>query len=182
MTQKLLSKRMLMFIVSISILFFANGLAQSNDDCLMCHDDNSFTMDKDGKEVSIYVNAGKFSSSSHSKLKCVSCHTNFDPESIPHAKDLTPKACGDCHQKQIVKHLFHPNILKASGREKGKDVNCLNCHDNHYTQDPNAEGSRWSSQNIPTSCGQCHTEIKNSYLSSEHYSALKKECLGPQLV
>jgi len=178
MTQNLFSKKMLMLIMSILILFFTNGLAQSNDDCLMCHDDDSFTMDKDGKEVSIFVNGGKFSSSSHSKLKCVSCHTNFDPESIPHANDLTPKACGDCHQKQIVKHLFHPNILKSSGREKGKDVNCLNCHDNHYPQNPTAEGSRWNVKNIPNSCGECHPEKKEQYFTSEHYSAFKEGMLG----
>ena len=164
----------------MSVLFclFANGFAQSNDDCLMCHDDDTFTMEKDGKEIPIYVSESKFNTSSHSKLKCVSCHTNFDPEEIPHNENLTPKACGDCHQKQIVKHLFHPKILKASGREKEKDVNCLNCHDNHYPMDPIAEGSKWSTKNIPNSCGQCHNEIKEKYLSSEHYSAFKEGMLG----
>ena len=164
--------------MGIFIFFLSNAFAQSNDDCLMCHDDDTFTMDKDGKEVSIYVNGEKFHSSKHSNLKCVSCHTNFDPESIPHAEDLTPKACGDCHQKQILKHLFHPKILKASGREKEKASNCLNCHDNHYPQDPNAEGSRWSAQNIPNSCGQCHSEKKEQYLNSEHYKAFKEGMLG----
>ncbi len=132
MTPILFNKRTLIFIMGVFIFLFTNGFAQSNDDCLMCHDDDTFTMDKDGNEVSIYVSEGKFSSSSHSKLKCVSCHSNFDAEEIPHAENLTPKTCGDCHQKQIVKHLFHPRILKASGREKEKDVNCLSCHDYHY--------------------------------------------------
>ena len=178
MTPILFNKRTLIFIMSVFILLFRNGFAQSNDDCLMCHDDNSFTMEKDGKEVSIYVSEGKFNSSSHSKLKCVTCHTNFDAEEIPHSDNLSPKACGDCHQKQIVKHLFHPRILKASGIEKEKDVNCLNCHDYHYPQDPNAEGSKWSTKNIPNSCGQCHNEIKESYLTSEHYAASKEGMLG----
>ncbi|MDH3268527.1 MAG: cytochrome b/b6 domain-containing protein, partial [Ignavibacteria bacterium] len=142
------------------------------------HDDDTFTMDKDGKEVPIFVSEGKFGSSGHSKLKCISCHTNFDPEEIPHTENLTPKTCGDCHQKQIVKHLFHPKILKASGIEKERDINCVNCHDNHYPQDPNAEGSKWSAKNIPNSCGQCHKEIKERYLSSEHYSAFKEGMLG----
>jgi len=45
-------------ILSMGVLFFISGniYSQSNDDCLICHDDDSFTMDKDGKEVSIYVN------------------------------------------------------------------------------------------------------------------------------
>ncbi len=178
MNQTLFNKRTLIFIMGVFIFLLTNGFAQSNDDCLMCHDDNSFTMEKNGKEISISVNGDRFSKSKHSKLKCVTCHTNFDAEEIPHAENLTPKACGDCHQKQIVKHLFHPRILKASGIEKEKDVNCLNCHDNHYPQDPNAEGSKWSTKNIPNSCGQCHTEIKEKYLSSEHYSAFKEGMLG----
>ncbi len=179
MTPKLFSKRTLIFFMGVFILLLTNGFAQSNDDCLMCHDDDTFTMEKDGKEISIGVSERKFaSSSSHSKLKCVTCHANFDAEEIPHAENLSPKACSDCHQKQIVKHLFHPKILKASGREKEKDVNCLNCHDNHYPQDPNAEGSKWSTKNIPNSCGQCHNEIKESYLSSEHYDAFKEGMLG----
>jgi len=178
MNIKQLNRRTLILIMSVFILLFTNGFSQSNEDCLMCHDDDSFTMEKDGKEISIFVSESKFGASSHSKLKCVSCHTNFDPEEIPHNENLIPKACGDCHQKQIVKHLFHPKILKASGREKEKDVNCLNCHDNHYPQDPNAEGSKWSSKNIPNSCGQCHNEIKELYISSEHYSAYKEGMLG----
>ncbi|HEY6438194.1 MAG TPA: cytochrome c3 family protein, partial [Ignavibacteriaceae bacterium] len=178
MTQTYFNKRTILFILSIFIFFFTTGIAQSNEDCLMCHDDDTFTMDKDGKEVSIFVSESKFHSSSHSKLKCVTCHANFDPEEIPHAENLTPKACGDCHQKQIVKHLFHPRILKASGIEKAKDVDCLSCHDNHYPQDPTAEGSKWSAKNIPTSCGQCHNEIKGHYLSSEHYAAFTGGMLG----
>ena len=168
------------FVLFVSVLFclFANAFAQSNEDCLMCHDDDTFTMEKDGKEVSIYVSEAKFNASSHSKLKCVSCHTSFDPEEIPHSENLTPKACGDCHQKQIVKHLFHPRLLKATGREKEKDVNCISCHDNHYVQDPNGRDGKWSSENLPASCGQCHNEIKDKYLSSEHFSAFQEGMVG----
>ncbi|MBP1682985.1 MAG: Formate dehydrogenase-like protein cytochrome b subunit [Ignavibacteriaceae bacterium] len=178
MNIKQLNKRTLILVMGVFLFVFGTSFAQTNEDCLMCHDDDSFTMEKDGKEIPIYVSESKFSSSSHSKLKCVSCHTNFDPESIPHSDNLTPKVCGDCHQKQIVKHLFHPKILKATGNDKAKDVNCLSCHDNHYPQDPNAKGSKWSTENIPNSCGECHSEMKEQYLASEHFSAFKEGMLG----
>ena len=178
MTFKISKIRTLIF--SLSVLFFvsSNLFAQSNDDCLMCHDDDTFTMDKNGKEISIYVNGDKFHSSSHSKLKCISCHINFSTDDIPHSDNLNPKACADCHQKQIIKHLFHPQLLKATGREKDKDVNCLNCHNNHYPQDPTAPGSKWSSQNLPYSCGECHTDIKDHYIVSEHHQAFEDGMLG----
>jgi cytochrome b subunit of formate dehydrogenase len=178
MNRTLFNRRIFIIITGILLFFVSNGLAQTNDECLMCHDDATFTMKKNGKEISINVNGKRFDESKHSKLQCISCHINFDPEEIPHSKDLIPKACSDCHQKQITKHLFHPRLLKATGREKEPDVNCLNCHDNHYTQDPKKPGSEWSAENIPFSCGKCHTKIKEKYLSSEHYSAFKEGMLG----
>ena len=178
MNIKPLNKRTFLLFVSVLFCLFSNAVAQSNEDCLMCHDDNTFTMEKNGEEISISVNGIRFSKSKHSKLNCTSCHLNFDAEEIPHSDNLTPKACGDCHQKQIVKHLFHPRLLKAKGTEKEKDINCLNCHDNHYTQDANEPGAKWSTEKLPFSCGECHTEIKDNYISSEHYSAFKEGMLG----
>ena len=178
MNLKQLNKRALIIFMGVLFYLFANAFAQSNDDCLMCHDDNTFTMEKNGKEISISVNGNRFSKSKHSKLKCTSCHLNFDAEEIPHSENLTPKACGDCHQKQIVRHLFHPRLLKAKGTEKEKDINCLNCHGNHYTQDANEPGAKWSTEKLPFSCGECHTEIKDNYISSEHYSAFREGMLG----
>jgi formate dehydrogenase gamma subunit len=144
----------------------------------MCHDDNEFTMEKNGRTISIDVDETKYNNSEHSKLKCTSCHINFDDEEIPHSDNLSPKYCGDCHQKQIIKHLFHPRLLKASGNEKDKDLNCINCHSYHYVKDPNDPGGEWSSENIAVSCGKCHNEIKVQYLASEHYSAFKEGMLG----
>ena len=106
MNSTLLNRRTLVLIIGVLLIVFGNSLAQSNEDCLMCHDDDTFTMEKDGKELPIFVSEEKFNSSKHSKLKCISCHINFDVEEIPHSDNLTPKACGDCHQKQIIKHLF----------------------------------------------------------------------------
>jgi len=167
-------------ILTVSVFAFLNttAIAQTNEDCLMCHDDDTFTMEKDGAEIFIGVSTEKFERSKHAKLKCVSCHLDYDAEEIPHSENQVTKSCGDCHQKQIVKHLFHPNILKASGKEKSKDVNCLNCHNSHYPKDPNADGSKWSNGNLPNSCGQCHNQIKNKYLASEHYDAFEEGMMG----
>jgi len=175
---KLLNRKTLALFAGVFLLLSISAFAQSNEDCLMCHDDDTFTMEKDGQEVSIYVSESKFGSSSHSKLKCISCHLNFDAEEIPHNDNLISKACGDCHQRQILKHLFHPGLLKATGKEKQKDVNCLNCHEYHYNEDPNKPGGKWSVENLPNSCGQCHAEIKQNYLASEHYSAFEEGMLG----
>jgi cytochrome b subunit of formate dehydrogenase len=167
-------------VIIAGVLLFISGItiAQSNTDCLMCHDDDSFSMKKDGKEISISVSESKFKSSAHSKLQCIACHVNFDAEEIPHSENLTPKNCISCHQKNVVKHLFHPRLLKATGNEKDKDLNCINCHDYHYAKKPALAGEKWSIKNLASSCGQCHNEIKDRYLSSKHYSAFQEGMLG----
>lgn len=171
-------RRTLIITFGVLLLFLCKAAAQSNDDCLMCHDDDEFTMTKNGATVSIDVDEKKYNDSGHSKLKCTSCHINFDDEEIPHSNNLTPKACGDCHQKQIIKHLFHPRLLKATGNETDSDLNCINCHDYHYVKDPSDPGGKWSTENLPASCGKCHQEITSKYLASEHYAAFKDGMLG----
>jgi len=37
-------------------------------------------------------------------------------------------------------------------------------------------------ENLPVSCGQCHNDIKENYLVSEHHSAFKEGMLGAQTV
>lgn len=164
----------------LSILLFAAGsiFSQSNEDCLMCHDDDEFTMERNGKEISINVVEQRYNNSSHSSLKCTSCHVKFDAEEIPHSDKLQPKACSDCHTKALVKHLFHPRILKTSRTEKGKDVNCIGCHDYHYVSDPNDAGGKWSTENLAASCGKCHEEESEGYLKSRHYLTFKDGMLG----
>jgi len=171
-------RRTLILTIGVLLLFLLKINAQSNEDCLDCHDDDGFTMEKNGKEVSINVDGKKFNSHNHSKLNCVSCHVNFDPEEIPHSESLTAKNCSNCHQKDVIKHLFHPNILKTKGFQKGKDVNCTGCHEYHYVSDPNDRGGKWSVENLPYSCGQCHSEMKEKYLLSEHFQAFKEGMLG----
>lgn len=170
--------RILAFLLGIFLFTPALIFSQSNEDCLMCHDDPEFTMEKNGREISINVTETKFNQSVHAKLNCIDCHKNFDDEEIPHSGDLTPRSCVSCHQKALTKHQFHPQMLKTTGFDKSPEVNCLGCHGNHYVSDPNAEGGKWSIENLPQSCGKCHKEESEGYLKSQHYSAFKDGMLG----
>lgn len=172
-----LCKKIILAILQ-TILFTAISFSQSNEDCLMCHDDDGMTMEKNGKEISIAVSEAKFNAHKHAKLSCVSCHLNFDPDEMPHSENLKPKNCADCHQKDLVKHLFHPKLLKYTGSETGRDVNCLSCHENHYPTDPTGKGGRWNVLNLASSCGKCHSDNSKKYLNSEHYHAFKDGMLG----
>ncbi len=152
--------------------------AQSNEDCFICHDDADFTMELNGKEVSIYVSEDLFNKGRHSEFKCTVCHQNFDEESIPHNENIISRNCLSCHKKSATKHLFHPRILTASGRETETGVNCIGCHGNHYVETPNRSGNKWSTEKLPESCGMCHEKESSSYLKSEHFAAFKEGMLG----
>jgi len=58
------TKMYLLNIIKLTLLLLfistAAAYSQSNEDCLMCHDDESMTMEKNGKEISIAVSESEF--------------------------------------------------------------------------------------------------------------------------
>ena len=102
--------------------------AQSIDDCLMCHSDNELTMEKKGKEISLFVKEDVYKNSAHSKLSCVACHKGFDAEAMPHAENIKEVNCVSCHQKDLTNHAFHPQIIKSKGFGKTNDTSLSLIH------------------------------------------------------
>ena len=169
----------LFFLILVSLFFSAPPLSsQSNDDCLMCHSDESMTMEKNGKEVSIFVNQDVFQHSVHGKLSCVSCHTGFDPEAMPHKENIQPVNCLSCHKDAKVKHTFHPQMVKANGMNGAQDVSCKNCHGTHNVSAISNPGSKWNKKNLVQSCGNCHKEPEEKYVLSKHGKAFAEGVEG----
>ncbi|HSL87752.1 MAG TPA: cytochrome b/b6 domain-containing protein [Ignavibacteriaceae bacterium] len=164
-------KNLIMSFLFIGFILPSITNAQSNDDCLMCHSDNDLTMEKKGKEISLFVDENVLNRSAHSKLNCISCHSGFDAEDIPHKDPMTQVNCVSCHQASLTKHQFHPQILKAGGRGTNPDINCQSCHGIHDVI--KVERSKWSRNNIPVSCGQCHKDASDKYQLSNHFKAFK---------
>ncbi len=167
------------FLIIVSILFIVKPLqAQSNDDCLMCHSDNTMTMEKNGKEISIYVNQDVFQHSVHGKLNCISCHVGFDPEEVPHKENIEPINCLNCHKNAKVIHAFHPQMVKANGISGTPDISCKNCHGTHNVEPVTKPGAKWSKQNLVESCGKCHQDQKEKFVLSEHAKAFAEGVEG----
>jgi len=104
-----------MFILILAVLL----QAQSNEDCFACHSDNSLTAEKNGKEVSLFIDPQLFSASPHQNLNCVDCHRNFDPEEIPHSEVLWPVDCSGCHSDEA-------RVFSASSH--ATKLECTSCH------------------------------------------------------
>ncbi len=66
------------YILLLIMLLMVNSIyAQENDDCLMCHADNTLTRKKDGKTFSVFVDGKKLASSVHSGIQCIDCHADL---------------------------------------------------------------------------------------------------------
>lgn len=167
-----------LFFVLIILSFAINSYGQENDDCLMCHSDTELTMEKNGKEISLHLDEKVFDSSVHSNLNCTACHAKFDPESFPHAENLTPRSCLSCHTGAGTKHSFHPRMLTSNAESKTKDVYCAGCHGIHDVISPKSTLSKWTNQKLANSCGDCHKEEKEKFLTSGHFKAFNEEVLG----
>jgi hypothetical protein len=108
---KILNHLILIFVVSrVSAV-----LAQSSSDCLVCHSDATLTMEKNGKQVSLFVEESSLQHSTHAKLVCVACHTKFNPEDLPHKAIIEAVRCVNCHKNAPLEHSFHPQVLRANG-------------------------------------------------------------------
>lgn len=158
--------------LTLIIIFFINSssllLAQTKEDCLSCHSDKELTMEKNGKEISLFVEDEVLNKSVHSKINCITCHKGFNPEEIPHKEKIEPINCSNCHKDAPLKHNFHPVMLRLKEITSNKAVDCKNCHGKHDVVKVKSALSKWNSSKLIESCGECHKEELNDYYLSVH--------------
>jgi cytochrome b subunit of formate dehydrogenase/nitrate/TMAO reductase-like tetraheme cytochrome c subunit len=123
-------------------------------DCLACHSDSTLTMEVNGKQVSIYVDASKLKRSVHGEMfTCVDCHK--DVKGPVH--ETTPKkiTCAECHAdaQKAYEHSLHSTTKPGAGPA----ANCQDCHGGaHEVLAASDAASPVNHDNIPTTCGRCH--------------------------
>lgn len=155
------------FIFSISLY------SQNNQACYDCHDDPDISMEKRGKTISLTVRKFDLKRSVHQNLKCVDCHTGFNPDEIPHKPKITPVNCTSCHQEYIKNHIFHPQFKQTKTFDK-PGVDCKACHGTHTIISPKNPNSNLHFTNSTNFCGSCHQEYKEQHIKSEHFVQLQK--------
>lgn len=163
----------------ILLVFFSGFLyAQSNEDCLICHSDEDLTMEKNGREISLYVSESEYKVSSHALIKCVDCHRGYDAEDLPHTEGSTIVNCQSCHETLAESHVFHPGVTDVRSVSLDRSLSCVYCHGDHDVQMTKSKRFRFHSLNQNEACGTCHQEYAESYSSSIHYASLEQGLKG----
>jgi cytochrome b subunit of formate dehydrogenase len=172
--------------------------------CVDCHKDvKSLAHETPPQKVSCvqcHADAGQaYRHSIHAKVdksgkipaSCQDCHGDVhqiegagDPKSpINHAN--VPATCGRCHGQKFLmesngesaqpflsyQESVHGRAV-ANGSQKA--AVCTDCHGTHeilLASDPRSPISKF---NVPATCGQCHTDVANTFMQSIHGQAIAR--------
>lgn len=146
-------------LIFFSFLFLLSGLdsfAQDKSDCLMCHEDKTQFVERNGKKISVYVDEKKFNSSVHGSLDCIGCHVDLKGSDFPHDK-VKKASCAGCHTD--IQKLYDESLHGQASRKGDKLApNCIDCHGSHEILKVKDRKSKVYPMNIPMLCGRCHQE------------------------
>ncbi len=174
-------------LTALGLAFFVPSIsAQSNEDCLACHEDKEL---RAGGGRSLFVDNEKFLTSVHGQadISCVGCHMDLEKVSdFPHKSPLKPVACGQCHEPAVQQ--FGRSVHQKAN-EKGTSritIGCKDCHGTHEIKPKDDFDSPTFAINLPATCEKCHLERVPSkkgagfiggYNQSIHFRALEKSGL-----
>ena len=125
--------------------------SQTENLCVDCHSDNTLTIERNKKTISLFVDNNKFSISVHGMLGCVDCHDEFDAENIPHkeGKNIYKVDCAKCHDDYVEN--FKNNVHQKLVSTDKKTPDCVSCHGKHDVKSPSNISSKSKFY-----CSTCH--------------------------
>lgn len=169
--------------ILLFLAFNIDLVSQDDEDCIECHGEKSFSVKKNGKRISLYINYKQYSHSVHSENSCISCHSDIDD--LPHEEDLKKVNCANCHDEVVEKYN---KSLHGFAHRKGKfqAPYCTTCHSKHNILSHKNGNSPTYVMNIPALCGSCHKEgtpvsklkaIKEKNILKNYYESIHGEGL-----
>src|SRR3989338_687970 len=141
-------------------VFYELGMA--DHDCLECHSKLDISTTRNGKTVSLFVDATQVKESIHNKVACAQCHTGVSPvEKRPCATITTKVDCSICHAEQVQTYVTSKHGQPSSEGDTNAPV-CQDCHSPHSAKGHRDPQSPTFPTKIPELCGQCHREGKKA--------------------
>lgn len=174
--------RAIVICLSVLLCFFLSyfvpvkeAVSDDTKACLKCHSVKTLSKKLENAEnLSLYVDAGKFSQSVHGALDCSACHTDITLKNHPRPIKIESKKA---YQKQVSQNCLacHPadsiSKMKAHGSVvKKAEVACSECHGSHYIGDMKS----WKKTvGFSDYCMTCHKTDISKILPSKEKLSLK---------
>ena len=149
-----------LFFFILFCLFPASVRAQpiANEVCLSCHGAAGLEKVRDGKTLSLHVEADNFGRSVHGVFQCTTCHS--DISQVPHAAAVKPVQCASCHAASVKAYA---ESIHAKARAQGfkEPPTCTSCHGDIHKLVPRSEpSSPVNPKNIAKTCAVCHSDTE----------------------
>ena len=154
--------------VALAILIFATpATAQSNDDCMMCHEDPELVGERHGVEIPVFIDPEAFAASVHSEFGCIDCHMDLDGVELPHDEELEAVDCAMCHDDVGEELAAGPHGAWAEDKDSPAAI-CIICHGAHNVLSPDDPAAPVSSARSEELCGRCHVRELRQVAKSPH--------------
>jgi len=146
--------------------------ASPNNACLECHSDKTLSKTNSaGREVSLYVDAGRLAASVHKTNTCAACHRDLTAKHPDDGIAAKPVACASCHEKQS--ESFGASVHGLAGAQgRTNAAVCASCHGTHHIVPPNSPDSPLYFSRLGATCGSCHEKESREVAESTHGQAL----------
>jgi len=155
-------------LVPLFLLAAAPLLAQSAEECLACHSDDSLTGERDGREFPVFVDEAAWGEAIHRDLACVDCHQNLAGLGDGHDPVAIEVDCAACHEDESV------DLAKSvHGGPPGEapPASCAGCHDPHAAK---------RAREALNQCADCHPGVAREQHASLHgQAAARGDGLAP---
>jgi len=146
-------------------------LGMSDRDCLECHAKKDIVMERDAKEISLFIDSIDLNSSIHRKVACAQCHVGVSPSTKRPCETIKTKVdCSICHAEVVTTYATSTHG-KLADRGDPNAPSCLDCHGKHDIRGHRDSKSKTYPTNVPVLCGQCHKEGSQAaarYTGTQH--------------
>jgi cytochrome b subunit of formate dehydrogenase len=131
--------------------------AQDTEDCYLCHEDPDLATERDGEEISLFIDRDTLQASVHGDFDCIDCHIALSGAELPHEEEVEDVDCSMCHDDiaEIYNNSLHGKLV-----EQGEKLapRCWDCHGKHDILRHDNPNSRVTTFHIPKMCATCHKE------------------------
>jgi len=164
-----------LFLTGLLVMTLSRSTqAIDNSDCLACHEDKALAKTNASKQtMSLFVDAAKYTASSHATNACTSCHVDITEVPHPDKFAAKPTTCAPCHDSSIRSYLSSAHgVARESGNAEA--ATCADCHGKHAIIPSRLASSPMSHDHLMTTCAKCHPGAVSVFQESIHGKALSR--------